>query len=437
MEILKSQVVALCHEDIHLTVCQTKGDNFSMRNFLTLILFLYSTLAYSVSVQMSDTSDPVVYGTTTSGANFLLTAESSGDGSTKEAAYKVYMPFSSTAGSDQNLYHHLVSSGIPGKATAGGMTFSLELDDDGDADYILYAAIRNGDDTTYRLINSVSETTPLVNMADICTVSSDLSNCTSLDTADTTVNDTYIYLFYTKDTLSQDQDITIASYTNGIFVRVYFSSDVDDYDQAATSNTRISSLVGSRGDATAYLDFAGTINVTTYMNGTIVYSGGSLYDTYDTGTNETGEIEVQNLTNGTTFTLSVAFKDKFGFRTNVGDVLSVNVTPTEVEKLLEEKSCYLVTAGFQRDHYVLDYFRHIRDSYLLTNPLGESIVNVYYSTAPKYASFIYKNKVLSLFVRGLSYVIYAFLKYFLWIAGAILLATIALRIKVQWQREFS
>lgn len=412
--------------------------NLSMRNLLLLTTFIFSQLAFSLDVQMSDTSDPVAYGRTTTSNNFTLTMTSSGDGKTKTAAYKLYVPFKSTdaaAPLDQDtFYFSSISGSLPDKSsTSAGLLFELDLDDDDDSDQELLVAMRkDNDDSTYIVVASISESTPFVSMKDLCDSGGDI-DCSGLDTSDNIVDDVYLYVFY-DDGLSSGGTFNpeTSPYDNGIYIYTYFSTAVEDYNTGATS---ITSLIGSRGDGSAYLEYSGSIDSTTYSNGTAVYSSGAFLDEFDTGTNESGEIQVKNLVNGTTYTLAMAFKDKFGFRSAIST--AVSVTPEEIEALLEEKACYFVTAGFQRDHYVLDYFRSIRDRYLLKNSFGQSIVNIYYTTAPKYTSFIYENKVMSFIVRTVSYGVYGLLKYFYWVLSLTVLIFLAIRISRVWRREFS
>ncbi len=411
--------------------------NLSMRNLLLLTTFIFSQLAFSLDVQMSDTSDPVAYGRTTTSSNFSLTMTSSGDGKSKTAAYKLYVPYESSAALNQELFYYKTISGdLPDKdTTVGGLQFELDLDDDDDSDQELLVAMRkDNDDSTYIVVGSISESTPFVSMKDLCDSGGDI-DCAALEASDNLVDDVYLYIFY-DDGLSAGGTFNpeTSPYDNGIYVYTYFSTAVEDYNTGATS---ITSLIGSRGDGSAYLEYSGSIDSTTYSNGSAVYEGVSdtFLDEYETGSDESGEIQVKNLTNGTTYSLGLAFKDKFGFRSNIST--KVSVTPEEIEALLEEKACYFVTAGFQRDHYVLDYFRSIRDRYLLKSSFGRSIVNIYYATAPKYTSFIYENKVMSFIVRAVSYGVYGLLKYFYWVLSLTVLTFLAIRISRVWRREFS
>ena len=126
-------------------------------------------------------------------------------------------------------------------------------------------------------------------------------------------------------------------------------------------------------------------------------------------------MSLKNLSNGTTYTLSTALVNKYQFSTKTSTTSSGE--PLEIQALLESQACYLVSAGFQKEHYVLDYFRSIRDNYLLKFEPTKKLVDFYYATAPAYAPVIYKSPKLSLIVRSLSYGMYFFLKFFWYILG--------------------
>jgi hypothetical protein len=121
-----------------------------------------------------------------------------------------------------------------------------------------------------------------------------------------------------------------------------------------------------------------------------------------------GSISAQKLTNDREYNLAVALVNKYQFASQLS--LSLVETPIEIETLLKENQCYLVTAGFQKEHYILDYFRHIRDSILLKSSWGSQFVEFYYSTAPDYAPIIYNSKWLSGLVRTASYGLYYVMK---------------------------
>ena len=109
------------------------------------------------------------------------------------------------------------------------------------------------------------------------------------------------------------------------------------------------------------------------------------------------------------YSFSFALVDKYYFRTEKSNTLSV--TPEMIETFLKESSCFLASAGFGRDHYVLAYFRMIRDEILLKNSLGAAFVDSYYRHSPSLAYKILKSSSLSWAVRMISYGIYFLLNY--------------------------
>ncbi|RLA64795.1 MAG: hypothetical protein DRQ88_10235 [Epsilonproteobacteria bacterium] len=123
-----------------------------------------------------------------------------------------------------------------------------------------------------------------------------------------------------------------------------------------------------------------------------------------------GEFFVKDLTNYREYWVGVAFVNKWGFATKISETR--NQTPEKIEAFLEEKACYLVSAGFKKEHYVLDYFRDFRDQILLKNEWGKRFVTFYYNTAPKYAQIIWHNDFLSQMVRVFAYIAYFLMRYF-------------------------
>jgi hypothetical protein len=73
----------------------------------------------------------------------------------------------------------------------------------------------------------------------------------------------------------------------------------------------------------------------------------------------------------------------------------------EAEKIKPiTKICFIATAayGSHLDPHVM-VLREFRDNYLLTNPIGNALVQFYYRYSPSMASFIAKHKALKVVVR--------------------------------------
>ena len=88
---------------------------------------------------------------------------------------------------------------------------------------------------------------------------------------------------------------------------------------------------------------------------------------------------------------------------------NICVTPLEIQMLLEESQCYLLTAGFGSDHFVVQYFRMIRDDYLQKFSFGRWLVEKYYASAPQYTDYIIETPVVASVIRGLAWTGYLML----------------------------
>ncbi|MBL7117601.1 MAG: hypothetical protein ISS94_02295 [Candidatus Syntrophoarchaeum sp.] len=62
--------------------------------------------------------------------------------------------------------------------------------------------------------------------------------------------------------------------------------------------------------------------------------------------------------------------------------------------------CFIATAAYGTPlHEDIDVLRDFRDQYLMTNPVGRTFVNVYYSTSPRIADVIRENEGLRTVIR--------------------------------------
>ena len=139
------------------------------------------------------------------------------------------------------------------------------------------------------------------------------------------------------------------------------------------------------------------------------YSGTLLNQDYNYA--QDGTITVNGLKNSEEAILSVVFLDKFNFVTTLSQ--EVKVTPLEIQELLKKNACFLLTAGFGEDHYIIDYFRNFRDHVLASTYLGRSFIHVYYELAPKYALMIYQHESIRMLVRGFAYTLYFIFNFYL------------------------
>lgn len=418
-----------------------------------LASFLLVVNSFGFNVRIGDTDEPLLYGRNDSGTTFDLFIESSGDGTVKSSPFVGYMPWALPASPKAE---HFRISNLGGKdSTNGGLVFDLELTKDSRSDLELFIAARisSSSDTEFVILKQMSLSTPFVSLDEICNQETEL-DCDALEAnsyGNNVTKNAYFYVFLADEDdglLIGDQvDPTSTAYGNGIYYRIYFSNNLSTYD---TPSTYINSQTLSRGDKSLYLNYKGAIN-DSMVTRVGVFGGTSSslpdLDTYHSiykNAAESNEILIKDLTNGVEYCFGARYIDKYGFKSPTNVTLSGDncKTPIEIEQLLKEKSCYLVTAGFKRDHYVLEYFRYIRDHYLLKTWVGSSFVELYYSTAPKYAPFIYNSKTLSNMIKVSSYFIYFLLNnvykcfLFLILGFAFLLKAKTYRREMRWKKEY-
>lgn len=124
-------------------------------------------------------------------------------------------------------------------------------------------------------------------------------------------------------------------------------------------------------------------------------------------------VNYTGLTNGVPVDVTICVNNKWNFCS--GFTPSVVGTPKALETFIDEQSCYLLSAGFKEDHYVLSFLRAFRDNVLKKSIIGIEIVNFYESTAPLYAMYIAKSTILSAIFRGIGFLAYFMLKFYVYI----------------------
>lgn len=314
----------------------------------------------------------------------------------------------------------------------------------GTSDTYLYALVYNPDssDTNkwivakayagnpIRSLDNAAITFPL-SPADICAQVS--CSGLGLTEASKTTKIYKVYFFVTTSTIvlgGTPGDITQTPLNNGIYFSVSLSNKfVSPADFTGTvTNVR-------RGDGRLFLEY-NTPGILDPLNirildhngsspGINLPIGGGGYTSSTLRADEMayledGEVLVRNLTNGTTYNLSFVMVNKHLFATPVSNFIPGQ--PAEIEELLKKNSCFLLTAGFGEDHYIINYFRHFRDSVLLKNYFGKKFVGVYYELAPKYALMIYENEAIRTVIRGIAYILYfAFTHIYLMLLAAVLI----------------
>ena len=420
-----------------------------------IIIFVYLIFAQDsvFSATIIFDADEEIYFTAPSGTSYdLVTEHGSGGGDTVDDPTEVYVPIKVASGSQES--HNVLLSDIPdigdGTTITASQTFSFSVDIDlatGDDTpqyiYMAYYDSNEEDYTVFKILGEVSEDVESqflsVDLSDLCTTTYDVKDCTDLAGENSSFEDDDLYYIFASSTsiaLGDSSSDYPSTYSGGAFLQTNLSTRV--YDGSDSSPTVTVSQTGIiTGDESLYLTYDTSASFSDTKE-TLVFSFPSSQassQTYSSAisasatllseedefavNNDGAKIQVKNLTNNQLYNISVAFLDKYQFATNV--TATEAGTPLEIAKFLNEQSCYLVSAGFGRPHYVLEYFRMIRDQYLLKTSLGRSFVNFYYGSAPKYAGVIYNNAFLSFIVRSASYVLYFFMNFFWAIAVSVVL----------------
>ena len=115
-------------------------------------------------------------------------------------------------------------------------------------------------------------------------------------------------------------------------------------------------------------------------------------------------ILIPNLENETRYYIMPFVLNKYQFAS--APPLPIVLTPMALEEVLQKEQCYILSAGFQEKHFVVDYFRFLRDHLLLRFSLGRSLVHFYYETAPEYTLSIKSKPLLNFFTRLAAYILF-------------------------------
>lgn len=389
--------------------------------------------AMGLGVTMNDTEEPIVRMNVLS--TYDLTVDVAGDGKTEAAAFKIYTPMKGATLPE--LYFSGEKNNLP-TSTNGSFTFYIDVDVDA-ADQYLVIGAKDGSEDNYeivRIFNTVTFssdaeayglTVPVVNMCQTTTL-----NCSSAGLNADNGNGKNLYYIFLADTDISSDDFNPSDYPNGMYVEVNFSSKVD-----VDFNVILNSV--APGDESLYLNYSSSDSLIASFKDVIVVDGGvedepfhgnggtispTIIGTIEDNALSSTKAEIRELVNGQNYDVTVAFRNKYLFATKLSNQKSGS--PLEIEAFLEENSCYLISAGFKSDHYVLDFLRHFRDSVLLKSSLGRAFIELYYSSAPRYARIIYSNEYLSTIFRGLGWISYFVIKYFSYIMGIIFILALTI-----------
>jgi hypothetical protein len=401
-----------------------------------LFLFSFTSNLFAVdTVRIIDPANLVVTGLTST--TFTLGSDSiSGDATTEGSPARVYVPMTNAFIDPALVIHDKYFSQY--SATGVSVLFdttninnviNFPLRTAVTGTVYLYAAAKLSTGTGYKVIRRYS---PSASTSEDLTFGVSPKNICDQYTSDCSViaptvvvnnsKVTFTLYFFLSTTSNLPMgDPVVPAGTTGVFFevvmsnRIYLSTDLKVF----ITNSR-------KGDSRVILDYTSDSSMLDFKkisifkhstpapaatNGPIGVYAGSLLS-LDFAATQAGEVTVNQLPNGVDATLSVLFQDKFGFATTLSD--DVTLAPTQIQELLKKQACYLLTAGFGEEHYVITFFRHYRDQVLANTWIGKQFIKIYYRSAPHYAVIIYQSEWMRLVIRTAAYGLY-FLFNFYWL----------------------
>lgn len=407
-----------------------------------LTLFFAQALLAAETVRLRTDIDLVVTGIVDANVLSLNVEEPSGDATADSAPAKLYLPIQNDPDQTHKFFITTTTSLFDTSDDAHYALIPLRVNTPADSTQrYLYAAVKDTTNSNaYKVIKKYTATTLSIGAesdvsfsfapADICL--SIPTECTSLLIGSSSKVEkifTVYFFLSTQSAYGPSDTIDPATLNSGIYFsmlmsnRIYESTDLI----IAINKVRV-------GDNRLILEYtaSGTVNAS-YAKSTRVFkhnsapaatnspiadfSGAGALTSKEYPYAQNGELIVSDLVNNDPAFLSVAFVDKFNFVTNLS--IFATGTPLDIEELLKKQGCFLLTAGFGEEHYVIQFFRHFRDATLSKSYLGQLFINFYYETAPKYALEIYHSPALRFMIRSMAYVAYAVFNYY-WLLFAFL-----------------
>ena len=204
------------------------------------------------------------------------------------------------------------------------------------------------------------------------------SSCGFIESSDATITDTFVF---PEDTFIIPQD-----------------TDTTPLDTTASSqdSNAIVTLLCETPEYTLTIS-ATTGGTTDPVSGTYTYDSGtevSVQATANSGYNFTGwSGDASGTTNPITITMD---SDK----SVTANFEAIPETPEHDEGDGNGGGCFIATTAYGSPlHPHIDVLREFRDQYLVTNKVGQALVNFYYRYSPSIANFISKHKLLKIAVR--------------------------------------
>ena len=407
------------------------------KHILSSLLLIWSAQLFAgaaTTIRLNTNNELVVTGQTTGSAFVINSAEPSGDGTAEASPAKVYVPMDGplAGAADEAKYFIDKNAGTLFDVTSTSQKINFPLYVNAltvTNPFYIYVALKDNSNnykivtfssSTYNGTTNLDVTFP-VSVKEFCDQSG--VDCSSF-TSTSGTEKTFTAYFFLNDTVPTSLPVgttitpSSAGYNNGIYFQLNMSNKVYTKNQVTLDITKT-----RPGDKRLILEYSGSAGITNPKAVRVISfgstnpgsaiddepivtalnAGGGLTSTeYPYSTS--GQLTVTNLENGVETFLSVVMVNLYNIATVVSPAGSE--TPLEIQELLKKEGCFLLTAGFGEDHYVISYFRHFRDAVLAKSYLGKAFISFYYESAPKYALLIYKHETLRAMIRGMAYTLY-------------------------------
>ncbi len=390
------------------------------------ILLTISTAIFATDTVRLNTAIDLVVTAVTDTSYTLNSTKPSGDATADSAPAKIYVPISYSGNSNYFLL----------KGTTPVYNYIFDISDVnhiirfplyvnvGVTDKYLHMAVKDGSSYKYvkaygSVINNVTNTSYNFEVSPF-TICAQMTNPSCADLTTRVDEKTTLLYFFLSTSASfadgQTIDPAASPNTGGIYFQLNMSNRTYPSLEITISNVR-------QGDRRAFIVYSGNATIlqpkyirvferaASSLSAAIGIVTGTLY-TKEFTYGQSGELAVTDLVNNQTYNLSAMFVDNYLFATKLSPTKAAK--PLQIEELLKKQGCFLLTAGFGEEHYVIEYFKHFRDAVLSHSKLGRMFIHFYYENAPKYALQIYQSDTLRFLIRSMAYVTY-FLFNFSWV----------------------
>lgn len=384
------------------------------------------------TVRIVNPTNLSVTGTTTS--TFSLNAvKPTGDATDEANPAKVYVPITNSVVPNHDKFfskYNATSLNILFDTTSALHVIHFPLTVSPSGTKYLYAAVKSPTQVGYKVIQSYGS--DITTSEDLTFSFSPRAICflyandcslllpSSLSYSSPVIFKVYFFLSAISNMAVGDVLDPVAN-VGGIYFDVGLSNRIYTASELLVSITDV-----KKGDGRALLSFNSNTSMSNFRKILVfkhtslpatpnlaigLYTNGELLDR-DFSNSQSGQVVVNQLINNEEAILSIAYEDLYGF----ASVLSTpqSIVPLDIQEMLNKQSCFLLTAGFGEEHYVIDFFRKYRDQVLFNSFLGRKFVNIYYKEAPYYALAIYKNNSIRWGIRTMAYLFYYIFNYY-WI----------------------